>query len=124
MPRTAPTLGAQARPETPHGATMQTQSVPSVSGRGAGRDPQEARGSSQDSSILLANSAKLFRAPVGATDISRWRSPSVATGTDQNGFFASRQGRRNRILGSNNPGPAPFQGAWRCCEVSGAYARA
>jgi hypothetical protein len=31
-------------------------SVASVSGRGAGRDPQEARGAGQDSLILLANS--------------------------------------------------------------------
>jgi hypothetical protein len=57
--------------------------------------------------------------PGGATDISRRRSPSVGAGTDKKGFFASRQGRRTRILDSNNLGPAPFQGAWRCCDVSG-----
>jgi len=57
--------------------------------------------------------------PGGATDISRWRSPIVGAGTEQMGFFTSRQGRRTRILDSNNPCPAPFQGAWRCCDVSG-----
>jgi len=51
--------------------------------------------------------------PGGAMDIIRRRSPSAGAGTDQKGFFASRQGRRTRIRDRNNPGPAPFQGACR-----------
>jgi hypothetical protein len=34
---------------------------------------------------------------------------SAATGTDQKGFFASRQGRWTRIHYRNNPSLAPFQ---------------
>jgi hypothetical protein len=69
---------------------------------------------SEASAILLDTVGELSESisrPGGAMDISRRRSPSVGAGTDQKGFFASRQGRRTRIRDRNNPGPAPFHRA-------------
>jgi hypothetical protein len=65
---------------------------------------------------------EVISSPGGAAEISRWWSEAQPPGLVIRRFFASRQGRWTGILDRTNPGPAPFQGAWSCRDVSGGCA--
>src|SRR5262245_35311744 len=60
--------------------------------------------------ILLANSAKLFRAPEGRRIVAGGGAQRSHRDRPK-GIFRAPEGRRTRIRDRNNPGPAPFQGA-------------
>src|SRR5262245_31445534 len=60
--------------------------------------------------ILLANSAKLFRAPEGRRILAGGGAQRSHLDRPK-GIFRAPEERRTSILDRNNPGPAPFQGA-------------
>src|SRR5262245_57465877 len=60
--------------------------------------------------ILLANSAKLFRAPEGRRILAGGGAQRSHRDRPK-GIFRAPEGRRTSIRDRNNPGPAPFQGA-------------